>query len=109
MVIADTEIIWNIALAEAITELGHHTTVDDALVSYVGKNWADCVKGIERRIARPLPPGFADRYRSLAGKRFDEELRAVAGAADFIRTLGEKPRCIASSTELHTVRAHLTA
>lgn len=97
-VIADTEIISNSVLAAAITALGHPTSVDDALTLYMGKRWIDCAQAIEMTIGRPLPEDFAAKRSAEMRQRLAVELQAVAGVADFVKGLGDRRRCIASSS-----------
>jgi len=97
-VIADTEVISNAVLADAIMALGHPTSLDDSLNLYMGKRWADCAQAIEAVIGRRLPATFAVEREAAIRARLVQELQAVPGAADFIRGLGDRPRCIASSS-----------
>ena len=41
-VVADSEVIANAQLAEALTAIGHPTSLDDAIRLYMGRRWADC-------------------------------------------------------------------
>src|SRR5690606_20165381 len=84
--------------AEALTALGHPTSLDDAIRLYMGRRWADCVAAIEANIGRPLPDGFVEARRQAIRSRAAAELRAVAGVAEFLRGLGARRRCIASSS-----------
>src|SRR5689334_4453848 len=47
-VVADTEIVSNTVLAEALTEIGLATSLEDALRTYLGRNWRDCAELIEK-------------------------------------------------------------
>ena len=46
-VIADSEAIANTVLAETVTDLGHSTTLDQALARYSGRRWDEAVAEIE--------------------------------------------------------------
>ena len=80
-VIADSEALANLVLAEAVSRLGKPTTLDEALARYSGRRWVEAMGEIERHIGRPLPgqaqthgsatpeqatrpPGFHNRPRS---------------------------------------------
>lgn len=97
-VVVDSELIANTTLAEALTALGHPTTLDDALRLYMGRRWDDCAAVIEAVIGRPLPADFAERRRTEIRAWAARELAAVAGVADFVAGLGARRRCIASSS-----------
>ena len=57
-VIADSEAIANTVLAEIVTELGHSTTLDQALARYSGRRWDEAMAEIEAAIGKPLPSRF---------------------------------------------------
>lgn len=97
-VIADSEILSNSALAEAITRLGYPCTVDTAMDKFMGKRWLDMAVAIEAYIGHPLPEDFNPTLSRTVRQRAGKELRPVAGAEDFIRGLGSQARCIASSS-----------
>jgi len=99
-VIADSEVIANAVLAEGLTALGHPTSIDDCLRLYMGRRWVDCALAIEAEIGRRLPDDFVTAQRQAIRARAAGELEAVAGAADFVRGLGGRQRCIASSSSL---------
>jgi len=104
-VIADSEAIANTVVAETITDLGHPTTLDQALARYSGKRWDDVLTEIETAIGRPLPADFSDALKRATLDRFRTDLTEVSGAAAFIRRFSDVPRCIASSSSID--RLHL--
>lgn len=97
-VVADTEIVSNGVLADALCEVGLPTTLDDALDKYMGKNWKDCAALIEEALGRPLPPDFPAQRLQRIFERLATELRAVDGVVRFIEGFPELPRCVASSS-----------
>lgn len=97
-VIADSEVLSNTVLAEVVTELGLPTTLDDAYRNYMGKRFQEVIAAVEATVGRSLPPSFADHYQSSTLARFRQELRAIAGAREFIAKFAGLPRCIASSS-----------
>ena len=103
-VIADSEALANTVLAEFVTNLGHPTTLDDALERYCGRRWDDVLVAIEAAAGRPLPADFSDNLRLATLDRFRSDLREVSGATDFIRRFCDVPRCIASSSSLDRLR-----
>ena len=99
-VIADSEALANTVLAEFITDLGHATNLEDALLHYSGRRWGDAIAAIELAVGRPLPGSFSDDLKSAVLDRFRTDLTEVSGAAKFIETFYEVPRCIASSSSI---------
>jgi HAD superfamily hydrolase (TIGR01509 family) len=105
-VIADSEILSNAIVAEALTELGHPTSTAQALERYIGLSWRDTVAVIEAEIGRPLPAGFRDGTREAFHLRLDE-VAAVAGVADFLDSLPPLPKAVASSSPTEWLRTAL--
>jgi HAD superfamily hydrolase (TIGR01549 family) len=99
-VIADSEAIANTVLAEAVSHLGHPTTLDQALLRYSGRRWDEVVAEIEAATGKPLPSTFSGELKRATLERFRTDLKEVSGAAVFIRRFSHIPRCIASSSSL---------
>jgi HAD superfamily hydrolase (TIGR01509 family) len=96
-VVVDSEILSNAILAEALTELGHPTSLDQAVDRYIGLNWRDMVVIIEAEIGRPLPADFRTRAKEAFELRV-EEVTAVAGVEAFLEALPPVPKAVASSS-----------
>lgn len=105
-VIVDSEILSNAVLAEALTELGHPTSLEQAVERYIGLNWRDTVAVIEAEIGRPLPEDFRPRTKQAFELRLDE-VTAVAGVADFLEALPPMPKAVASSSPTRWLRSSL--
>ncbi|MEO7178775.1 MAG: HAD family phosphatase [Allosphingosinicella sp.] len=105
-VVVDSEILSNAVLADALTRLGHPTSLDQAVDRYIGLNWRDTVAIIEAEIGRPLPTGFRDGTREAFRLRLDE-VTAVAGVADFLDSLPPLPKAVASSSPTHWLQSAL--
>lgn len=99
-VIADSEILANVVLAERVTQLGLPTTVEQALARYVGRRWPEVVTLLEADIGMPLPHDFSDGLKTAILDRFRAELREVPGATAFIRRYPALARGIASSSSV---------
>lgn len=97
-VIADSEVLANEVLAEAMTELGVPTTLHDAYRLFVGKRFAEVMATVEANIGQVLPEDFSERLQARTLARFRQELRPVNGAVGYIRAFSHIPRCIASSS-----------
>jgi beta-phosphoglucomutase-like phosphatase (HAD superfamily) len=97
-VIADSEGLANLVLAEVVSGHGRPASLDDALDWYMGKAWPDVIAAIEQYIDRPLPDTFSNNLRSAIAERFRTDLREVEGAGAFIKHFSNVPRCIASAS-----------
>lgn len=93
-------------LAEALTEIGHPTTLEQAVERYIGLNWRDTIALIEAEIGCPLPEGFRTGTKEAFALRLDE-VTAVAGVADFLEALPPVPKAVASSSPTRWLRASL--
>ncbi len=97
-VIADSEALANLVLAEHVTRVGVPTTLEDAYTRYMGRRWPEVVATIEEALRQPLPPNFSEALMIATLKRFESDLQEISGATSFIRQLGALPKCIASSS-----------
>ena len=107
-VIADSEAIANTVLAEFVTELGHSTTLDQALARYSGRRWDEAVAEIEANVGKPVPSTFSGELKRATLERFRTDLKEVSGAANFIQRFAHLPRCIASSSSLDRLQLCLS-
>ena len=107
-VLIESEFRGNQLLADLLTELGHPTTVEEALNHFVGLSGPQFVAAVERRIGAPLPAEFHERRKAQTARVLQEGLRAVVGAIDFVRSLPPgMPRAVASSSTTRWIRTHL--
>lgn len=107
-VLLESEFAGNRHLAELLTDLGHATSVQDALTYFTGLSGRDFIGAIEARIGASLPPEFHSRRAEEDARVLREGLEAVAGAIDFVRALPpELPRAVASSSRTDWIVAHL--
>ena len=107
-VLLESEFDGNSQLAGLLTDLGHRTSVEEALKHYVGLSGPQFVAAIERRIGQPLPPEFHERRKEQTIRALEEGVAAVVGAVDFVRSLPPAlPRALASSSTTRWLRGHL--
>jgi HAD superfamily hydrolase (TIGR01509 family) len=107
-VLLESELEGNRRIAEVLTELGHKTSVDDALDHYVGLGGQAFVDAIEARIGAGLPAEFHLRMKALSDRALRDGIAEVAGAAGFVRSLPpELAIAVASSSSSNWIRAHL--
>ncbi|MGN1286768.1 MAG: HAD family hydrolase [Bradyrhizobium sp.] len=107
-VIADSEAIANTVLAKTVSDLGHPTTLHQALSRYSGKRWGDVIAEIEAAIGRPVPTDFLGAFNGATLDRLRSDLKEVSGATDFIRKFSAIPRCIASSSSMERLQLCLS-
>jgi HAD superfamily hydrolase (TIGR01509 family) len=107
-VIADSELVANIALAEALTGLGSPHTLEDALDHYCGRRWSDCLPLIEERLGRAVPEDFLVALVDEAVARLSVEVAAIKGVGPFLDAHSHRGRAIASSSAVEWLNACLT-
>ncbi len=96
-VIADSELLNNRVLAELLTECGLVTSLDEALATYMGRRWLDCVPLIEERLGSPCPVHVHGEWTRRCHQRALAELQPVPGFRGFLDSRNER-RCVASSS-----------
>ncbi|HEY8623965.1 MAG TPA: HAD family phosphatase [Casimicrobiaceae bacterium] len=107
-VLIESEFDGNRQVAELLTDLGHRTSVDEALKHYVGLAGPQFIDAIERRIGTSLPPEFYERRQEQNIRALSEGISAVVGAVDFVRSMPpELPIAVASSSTTRWIRGHL--
>lgn len=107
-VLLESEFEGNRMIAELLTNLGHPTSIAEAIEHYTGLAGQDFVHTVESRIGRPLPAEFHEGTRAASAKALQEGIAAVAGAIEFVRALpSELPKAVASSSSTRWVRTHL--
>jgi len=107
-VLVESEFEGNLQLAGLLTDLGHRTSIEEALKHYVGLSGQDFVAAIEARIGAKLPPEFHERRKQQSVRALTEGVRAVVGAVDFVRSLAPGlPTALASSSSTRWLYGHL--
>jgi beta-phosphoglucomutase-like phosphatase (HAD superfamily) len=107
-VLLESEFEGNRQLAELLTDLGHRTSVDEALDRFVGLAGPQFVEAIEQRIGAPLPVEFHERRKAQSIRALQQGVGAVVGAVEFVRALPpDLPRAVASSSSTRWLQGHL--
>jgi HAD superfamily hydrolase (TIGR01509 family) len=107
-VLLESEFEGNRMLAELLTDLGHRTSVEEALKHFVGLAGDQFIAAVEKRIGAPIPPEFHERRKAQTVRALQEGVRAVTGAVDFVRSLpAELPVAVASSSSTRWLHTHL--
>lgn len=107
-VLLESEFEGNVMLAELLTDLGHRTSVAEAIKHYVGLNGPEFIAAIESRIGTQLPTEFHERRREQSIRALHEGVEAVAGAVEFVVSLpADLPIAVASSSSTRWLNGHL--
>lgn len=107
-VLIESEWAGNAHLARTLTDLGHPTTLTEALENFMGLSGTDFIAAVERWIGRELPDQFHVNRAAEDARMVREGTEEVAGAVAFVRMLpAELPRAIASSSSTRWIAAHL--
>lgn len=107
-VLIESEYVSNIQIAQALSDLGHPTTVEQALDNFVGLGGNDFLDAVATWIGGPVPEAFHIARKAEDERVIAEGLDAVAGAIDFVRSLPpDLPKAIASSSTTVWIEAHL--
>jgi HAD superfamily hydrolase (TIGR01509 family) len=105
-VLVDSEPVANRVFADALHELGLDMTFEDVCREFTGLSMSRCVTLIEKRMGRPLPPGFVDDVQRRTFDEFRRDLQPVAGVVEALDRI-DLPACVASSGELEKMRLTL--
>lgn len=107
-VLLESELELNRLTAELLTEMGHETTLRDALTKFTGLNGRDVIAAIEGHIGGEIPEQFHERMKEEGARALREGLAEVVGAVEFVRSLPPGlPRAVASSSSTRWIRTHL--
>ena len=107
-VLLESEFEGNRQLAELLTDLGHRTSVEEALDQYVGLAGPQFVAAIERRIGTTLPDEFHHKRKAQSIRALQQGVGAVVGAVEFVRSLPPTlPKAVASSSSTRWLHGHL--
>ena len=107
-VLLESEFEGNRLLAELLTDLGHRTSVEEAIQRYVGLAGPQFIAAIEKRIGGSLPPEFHERRKEQSVTALREGVRAVMGAVEFVQSLpASLPKAVASSSSTRWLSGHL--
>ncbi|MFJ4721044.1 HAD family hydrolase [Streptomyces luteogriseus] len=105
-VLVDSEPISNRLLAAYLTELGHPTSYEESIRDYMGSAMHRIHELVLERTGQRLPEDFDDVFHARVFTAFEQELVAVAGAADVLEKLAADgvPHCVASSGSHERIR-----
>lgn len=107
-VLIDSEHVGAVQLARTLTELGHPTSVDQALDAFCGVGGPAFTAAVEAYLDGPIPHAFHTAREAEDARVLAEGIAEVAGAVAFVRQLSPQlPRAVASSSPTHWIATHL--
>lgn len=108
-VLIDSELIFASVDAEALARLGHVLAPAEISRRFSGIPQPDMWAALAAEFDLTLPAGHLQSISDECGRRFQAELKAVAGAGDVLRDLRRAGLevCVASSTRLESLRRNL--
>jgi len=108
-VLVDSEVISNGVLAALLTAEGLPTTLAEARRDYQGLLLAEVVDRAQKRLGRPLPEDWLERFERERAEAFQRELAPVSGVVEVVervRAAGVAV-CVASQGKLEKTRLSL--
>jgi HAD superfamily hydrolase (TIGR01509 family) len=101
-VLVDSEPIGHRVLVQMLAAEGLAMTVEQARVEYQGLLLSEVADKVGASLGRPLAPGWMDAYERERSLAFRDELRAMPGAGEAVRAVGEAgvAVCVASQGSL---------
>lgn len=108
-VLIDSEAIFCAVDAEALTRLGHTTTAYEISERFAGVPHQTAWTQLSSELNLKLPENWVGDLLLECERRFQTELAPIPGAANAIRAILERGEqaCVASSTELSSLRVNL--
>lgn len=104
-VLVDSEALVLDVESEMLTAAGYPLTADEIAERFTGLSYASMLGEIARDFGKPMPRGLSEEMQRAAMALFPEKLTPVPGIPDLLAAL-ERPRCVASSSDLE--RIHLS-
>ena len=101
-VLVDSEVIDARIRSECFQAEGFPITVQE-LAEHSGISRAGLIELVQSRFGRPLPEGFMETTRAKIMSTFTDELRAIEGVSELLRSLAI-PVCVASNSYPDRVR-----
>jgi HAD superfamily hydrolase (TIGR01509 family) len=107
-VLLESELPMNQIIADVLTDVGHPTTLADALELYVGRTGPEVFRIMEEQIGGPVPEQFHAGMRQAGARVLANGLTPVDGAIEFVQGLPPHlPKAVASSSSTRWIRTHL--
>ena len=107
-VLIESEYAGNRLIADYLTGLGHPTTPEQSMATFMGLAGPDFLAAVEAHIGGPVPPDFHSLREREEARAIFEGMAEVAGAVAFVRGLPpELSIAVVSSSSTRWIAAHL--
>lgn len=106
-VLVDSEVLAVKALKQVLDEAGVPAT-EVMIGRCFGMKQADILARIAHETGVAIPPGVPAQVWPTTQAWFERSLKAMPGVERFLVGLGERPRCVASSSSPERIRTSLT-
>jgi HAD superfamily hydrolase (TIGR01509 family) len=107
-VLVDSEGISNEVLASLLTAAGLPTSTEESLRDYQGLMLDAITEQAGRRLGRPLPDDFLDRFAADREVEFRARLEPVPGAADAVRRISDAGIAVCVGSQGGLTKTELT-
>ena len=97
-VLLESEFEGNRLLAELLTDLGHRTSIEEAIEHLSGLSGPQFIAAIEQRIGEPLPPEFHERRKEQSVRALREGSRGGRRGRFRPFAAARLPKAVASSS-----------
>ena len=104
--LVDSEPLAHRALCASLAEEGLEIPFAEAVRTFKGRTFRECLERASARLGRPLAGDFAARHRQRLFAAFERELQPVPGVREVLLALSV-PRCVASSSDPERLRTSL--
>lgn len=96
-VLVDSEKLSCTVEADYLQELGAPLSADDVARKFIGRSMKDMVAELRAEFGAVIPADFGEQLTARVLRRFETELRPIAGVREAILSI-PAPRCVASSS-----------
>ncbi len=105
-VLVDSEILVCTAVSEELTRLGYPITPEDVVRRFAGRPEREILAEVAADWGRPVPAAYYAAMKRRVSYAFENELQAIAGAAEVLPRL-RLPKIVASSSAPHKLEQGL--
>lgn len=106
-VLVDSEVLSVRAMQAVLNEAGVPATAD-MIAGCFGMKQADILLRIEEATGTAVPSDVPEQIWPATRKLFEQELQPMPGIIEFLASLGDRKRCVASSSNPERIRTSLS-
>jgi HAD superfamily hydrolase (TIGR01509 family) len=97
-VLVDSEVLEHDVDVEMLARFGYETTTNELIDRFVGIARTDMYRTLFEEMDRPQPAGLLDEREAMVLARCRSTLSPVDGVHAALAALGDRPKCVASSS-----------